>query len=291
MRRVLASAALVLLAAACGGDGNGPTFRPSAQSDTAVLVGAGDIAECGSRGTEATARLLDRIQGIVFTAGDNAYYQGSAQDYRNCYEPTWGRHKDRTRPAPGNHEYDTPAAVAYYAYFGAAAGSSGVGYYSFRAGPWHVLSLNTNVAIDRNSPQMQWLRTELSMHAAQCTAAIFHHPPFSSGPNGDQPVSRDLWRELNTGGVDVAIAAHDHLYERFAPQDGDGRLDAARGVRLFVVGTGGATLYPIMRFRANSEVRLATFGVLKLTLSPEGYQWEFLGTEGAARDVGSGVCH
>jgi hypothetical protein len=290
MRRVLLSAA-VLFVAGCGGGENAPTFRPSSQPDTAVLVGAGDIAECGSRGTEATARLLDNIQGIVFTAGDNAYFQGSAQDYRNCYDPAWGRHKDRTRPVPGNHEYDTPGAVAYYAYYGAAAGPSGVGYYSYRAGPWHVLALNSNVGMDRNSAQIQWLRGELSMHATRCTAAIFHHPPFSSGPNGDQRVSRELWSELNAGGVDVAIAAHDHLYERFAPQDGDGRLDAARGVRLFLVGTGGATLYPIMRFRANSEVRLTAFGVLKLTLSPEAYQWEFLPTEGGARDVGSGVCH
>jgi 3',5'-cyclic AMP phosphodiesterase CpdA len=275
---------------ACGAD-NGPDFRPSPQHSIAVLVGAGDIAECGSRGAEATARLLDGIPGIVFTAGDNAYQQGSAQNYRNCYDPTWGRHKDRTRPAPGNHEYDTAGAVAYFAYYGAAAGPSGLGYYSFHAGPWQVISLNSNVPMDRNSPQLQWLRQELTSRAGACTAAIFHHPPFSSGPNGDQAVSRDLWRELNAGGVDIAITGHDHLYERFAPQNADGRADTVRGVRLFVVGTGGATLYPIMRMSANSEVRLVAFGVLKLTLSAEGYQWEFISGEGLIRDSGRGVCH
>lgn len=153
-----------------------------------------------------------------------------------------------------------------------------------------MLALNTNIPIDRSSPQIQWLRTEL-MRGATCTAAIFHHPPFSSGPNGDQLFTRDLWRELHAGGVDVAIAAHDHLYERFAPMDGDGRMDAAGGVRLFVVGTGGAKLYPIMRFTANSEVRIAAFGLLKLTLNSDSYQWEFIQSEGAARDTGSGACH
>ena len=290
MRRVLLCGAVVCVAS-CGGGDSTPTFRPTTQPASVVLVGAGDIAQCGSPGAEMTAKLLDNIQGIVFTAGDNAYFQGSAQDYRNCYDPAWGRHKDRTRPVPGNHEYDTPGAVAYYAYYGAAAGPSGVGYYSYRAGPWHVLALNSNVSMDENSAQIQWMRNELSMSGAGCTAAIFHHPPFSSGPNGDQMASRALWRELHAGGVDVAIAAHDHLYERFAPLDGGGRPDAARGVRLFVVGTGGATLYPIMRFSPNSEVRLATFGVLKLTLSQAGYQWEFLPGEGGARDAGSGVCH
>src|SRR5436309_1180013 len=103
-----------------------------------VLVGAGDIADCTTDTDSATATLLDAIDGTVFAAGDNAYFFGSAADYTNCYEPTWGRHKARTRPAPGNHEYLSPAAAPYFAYFGLHAGPAGRGYYSYNMGAWHI---------------------------------------------------------------------------------------------------------------------------------------------------------
>lgn len=286
-RWTLAAGALVLLAR-CGG----APVVPSPPGGDVTLVGAGDIAVCGSSGTEGTARLLDTSPGVVFTAGDNAYYHGSVEDFRNCYDPTWGRHKRRTRPSPGNHEYEQPGALPYFAYFGANAGPVGQGYYSFDLQPWHVISLNSNVATAAGSPQLQWLREDLEGSRAFCTVAYWHHPLFSSGANGDQEFVREIWRMLFDFGVDVVINGHDHSYERFAPQDPLGRADSTRGVRQFVVGTGGAPLTGFGRTRANSETRASVFGVLKLTLSARTYDWEFVPIEGEAfRDFGSGACH
>jgi len=255
-----------------------------------VLAGAGDIGMCGSSGPDATARLLDGIDGIVFTAGDNAYFQGTVQQFRDCYDPSWGRHKARTRPAPGNHEYETPGAAPYFAYFGSNAGPSGLGYYSFNAGAWRVVSLNSNVAMGLGSPQASWLRDELNAHSGRCSAAIFHHPLFTGGPDGPTPETRDLWRALYEAGVDVVINGHDHLYQRFLPQTPDGAPDAVRGIREFVVGTGGADLSTLSRTLPNLEVSVSTFGVLKLTLQPGGYDWQFLAIDGSIRDSGHDAC-
>ncbi|HUR35868.1 MAG TPA: metallophosphoesterase [Vicinamibacterales bacterium] len=257
-----------------------------------TFVGAGDIAICGGN-AEATARQLDGIGGTVFTLGDNAYSSGSRADFQNCYEPTWGRHKSRTRPTPGNHDYATPGAAPYYDYFGANAGPAGVGYYSFDLGAWHIISLNSNVGADGGSPQSAWLRGDLAANAAaRCTLAYWHHPLFSSGPNGtrETPVMREMFRLLYNANVDLVLVGHDHTYERFAPQDADGRLDTARGIRQFVVGTGGVPLYDFEAIKPNSEVRLKSHGVIKLTLSSDHYQWDFLALSGAG-DSGSTTCH
>jgi acid phosphatase type 7 len=292
VRRALLAAALGA-ALACGSESSGPIFRPGLPTpQTAVLVGAGDIGECGpTSGSDMTARLLDSTEGTVFTAGDNAYPSGRAQDFRTCYEPTWGRHKARTRPAPGNHDYEVPGAADYFAYFGANAGPVGQGYYSYTAGNWLVLSLNSNVPIGRASAQMAWVQTELTMSASRCAMAYFHHSPFSSGGHGDHLYLHDMWRELHSQGVEIVVAAHDHLYERFAPMNGEGRLDTAQGTRLFIAGTGGARLVAFVRAAPNSEVRLSQFGVLKLTLRPGAYQWEFLQASGGVGDSGTGTCH
>jgi 3',5'-cyclic AMP phosphodiesterase CpdA len=263
---------------------------PPPPNQVGVLVGAGDIAICGSAGTEGTAALLDRIDGTVFTAGDNAYFQGTEAQFRQCYDPTWGRHKARTRPAPGNHEYETAGAAPYFAYFGMNAGPPGRGYYSFTVGSWHVISLNSNVNATDGSPQMQWLLQDLADNPARCTAAIWHHPLFSSGVNGPVPIMRDVWRALRVANADVVISGHDHLYERFGPMDEAGRATAG-GLRQFTVGTGGAELTPAVRSGPNSEVRASVHGVLKLTLRPESYDWEFVPVppEGF-RDSGSVMC-
>lgn len=264
-----------------------PPILPLAPAQT--FVGAGDIAMCDAN-SEATARLLDTIGGTVFTLGDNAYFQGTRQQFRDCYDPTWGRHRARTRPVPGNHEYESAGAAPYFEYFGANAGPPGLGYYSFDVGSWHAVALNSNIESAAGSAQVAWLRSDLAASGARCTIAYWHHPLFSSGPGGPSPKMHDVWRILHEAGADVVLSGHDHLYERFAPQDPDGGADAARGIRQFVAGTGGAVLYSSGAARPNSEVRLSAFGVLRLTLGADGYDWEFISVAGP-RDAGTGSCH
>ncbi|MDR7418134.1 MAG: metallophosphoesterase [Armatimonadota bacterium] len=261
----------------------------------AVLVGAGDIASCQSPGDEATARLLDAIDGTVFTTGDNVYERGTDDEFANCYHPSWGRHRARTRPSVGNHEYYTPGAAGYFRYFGAAAGEPGLGYYSYDLGSWHVIVLNSNcrlIGCGPDSPQMQWLRRDLDRSRAACTVAYWHHPRFSSGLHGSDPALQAMWQVLASAGVDVALTGHDHLYERFAPMDAQGRLDPHRGVRQFVIGTGGRSHYPFRTLAAHSEVRQSgTFGVLRLELEAAGYAWEFIPEAGKSfRDIGTARC-
>jgi 3',5'-cyclic AMP phosphodiesterase CpdA len=281
---------------ACSSQTNpaGPTSGPTAplSAGPAVLVGAGDIGHCGSQGPEATARLLDTIPGTVFTTGDNAYPHGRLSDYRNCYEPSWGRHFSRTRPVPGNHDYETAGAAGYFGYFGLQAGTSAMGFYSYQAGPWLILALNSEVDARTSSSQLEWLREELSTTSARCTAAIFHRPLFSSGPGGNNADMRPIWRVLHEFGVEIVLNGHDHLYERFAMQDPDGRPDAATGIRQFTVGTGGMALYRAAARKPNSDVVSSTWGVLKLTLFDGGYQWDFVPVAGASfLDSGLGACH
>lgn len=260
-----------------------------------MLVGAGDIGRCGRPGPELTARLLDTIPGTIFTTGDNAYPDGTADDFLECYEPTWGRLKARTRPSPGNHEYRTPEAAGYFEYFGANAGDSNLGYYSFDVGDdWHVISLNSEIDMDVGSPQEQWLRADLAANDEPCTVAYWHKPLFNSGARyGNIPRSKPLWDALYEFGAEIVLNGHEHLYERFAPQDPDGRPDPSRGIRQFTVGTGGASHYQFATPLPTSEARSdQTYGVLKLTLYPTSYQWEFVPVEGATfTDQGSEACH
>jgi len=270
-----------------------PPLSSSPQGDM-VLVGAGDIASCGSDGDEATAAILDGIEGIVFTTGDNAYPDGTAADFANCYAPSWGRHKARTRPSPGNHDYHTTDGAGYFGYFGAAAGAAGAGYYSYDVGAWHVVSLNSNIDMDAGSPQEQWLRADLAATGKRCTLAYWHHPRFSSGSShGSSTRSHGVWVALYEHGAEIVLAGHEHLYERFGLQTPDGAADPARGIREFVVGTGGDGHYPFGPPIGNSEVReTGTFGVLKLTLRDEGYEWEFVPEAGKTfHDAGAGTCH
>jgi acid phosphatase type 7 len=259
---------------------------------TGLLVGAGDIGVCnGAAGAESTARLLDRFTGTVFAAGDNAYAAGSLEEFKNCYEPSWGRHRGRTRPVPGNHEYQSGGS-GYYAYFGGTAGPSGLGYYSYAEGPWRVIALNSEIAVGAGSPQVQWLRGELAGNRSACTAVIWHRPLFSSGRNGDNQDMRDVWRTLYDFDVDLVINGHDHIYERFAPQDPSGLPDAERGIREFIVGTGGAPLTDIQTVHANSEARGAVWGVAVFRLGENGFQWQFVPVEGQTfQDSGSAACH
>jgi hypothetical protein len=261
-----------------------------------ILVGAGDIADCDSSGDEATAALLDHIAGTVFTAGDDAYQSGTDAQFADCYNPTWGRHKLRTRPAAGNHEYRTRGASGYYRYFGKAAGDPGKGYYSYDLGDWHIV-VNSDCddvgGCGAGSPQERWVRADLAAHPRTCTLAYWHHPLFSSGEHGGSASMRPIWQALYDAGTDLVISAHDHDYERFAPQDPDGALDPARGIRELVVGTGGKSLRGFEDIAPNSEVRNSdTYGVLMLTLHPNGYDWRFVPVAGKTfTDSGSARCH
>jgi hypothetical protein len=284
----------VLLAAGCRGRESAPPVTTTAIAVDTVLVGAGDIASCSSSGDEATAALLDTIDGTVFAAGDNAYPNGATTDYSGCYAPSWGRHKFRTHPAPGNHEYRTPGAAGYYAYFGAAAGDTARGYYSFELRDWHVVALNSNLAMSAGSAQEQWLRADLAANTKPCTIAYWHHPRFSSGStHGNATATQPLWQALYDAGAEIVISGHEHNYERFAPQTPDGTADPARGIREFVVGTGGSSHYGFGTPIANSEIRDgATYGVLKLVLHPTGYDWAFVPAAGGTfTDSGSAACH
>jgi hypothetical protein len=265
-----------------------------------VLVGAGDIASCGMTGQdEATADLLDRLpDATVFTTGDNVYSSGSASEYADCYHPTWGRAKSRTFPSPGNHDYTTPEAAGYYGYFGAAAGDPTKGYYSYDLGAWHVIALNSNCykvgGCDPGSPQEQWLRADLAAHPADCTVAYWHHPRFSSGSNhGNDDGMQPLWQALYDHGADLVLNGHEHLYERFLPQSPTGARDESYGITQITVGTGGYVLYPWGAFHPNSFVRNnTTFGVLKLTLHADWYEFEFVPVAGGTfTDSGTRSCH
>lgn len=261
-----------------------------------VLVGAGDVASCSSSGDSGTAARIDRIPGTVFTAGDNAYPSGTAAQFANCYKPTWGRFKTRTRPVPGNHEYVTKDAIPYFAYFESRAGTGGQGWYAYDVGAWRIYSLNSNCAYvggcGVGSAQEAWLRADLAANPHACVAAIWHHPLFSSGKHGGTDSTRPLWDALYDAGADVVINGHDHDYERFALQRPDGTADPAHGIREFVVGTGGGGRRSFSTVQANSQVRKAgLFGVLKLELKATSYTWRFVPNAGSTwSDSGSANC-
>jgi predicted phosphohydrolase len=257
-----------------------------------TFVGAGDIANCQSLGpARATARLLDDLEGTVFTLGDHAYKHGDATELRDCYGPTWGRHKARTRPAVGNHDLLISRGRPYFDYFGANAGPDRRGYYSFDLGAWHLVSLNSEAPVKSGSPQITWLREDLAAHRNACVLAYWHVPLFSSAQQSDPKLS-ELWRVLYDAGVDVVLNGHEHAYERFAPQDDQGHADPSRGIREFIVGTGGGALDTINQPAANNEIyNDRTFGVLKLALKAHGYDWEFMPVAGQRfRDAGSAQC-
>ena len=261
-----------------------------------VLLATADVAACWSSGDEAVARILDTQPGIVAIAGDVAYDDGTADEFAACYDAGWGRFKDRTRPAVGDHEYRDPGAAGYFAYFGGAAGEPGKGWYSYDLGDWHVVVLNSNcliVACGPGSEQYEWLRRDLATNGKDCTAAYFHHPRWSSGYlHKSQVRSAPFWELLYRYGADVTFAGNDHNYQRFAPLDPSGNPDPVRGIRQFVVGMGGAVHYRIDEFLAGTEAaNTDAYGVLKLTLRPGAYDWEFLPQEGRTfTDTGSSPC-
>ena len=265
-----------------------PTASSTPSSGSVVLVGAGDISRCDNNNDEATAKLLDGISGTVFTAGDNAYDSGTYTEYLNCYDPTWGRHKSRTKPSPGNHDYQTSGAAGYFQYF-----NNVPSYYAYNLGAWRIYSLSSEIDVSASGPQATWLQSDLAANPKQCVLAYWHKPRWSSGStHGSTSAMQAIWQILYNAGADVVISAHEHNYERFAQMNATGST-VSQGLREFVVGTGGASHYGFGSALSSSEVRnSSTSGVLKLTLSSSGYSWQFVPVAGSTfTDSGSSNCH
>jgi hypothetical protein len=280
-----------------------------------VVAAAGDIAcgphDPGFNGGNGTAtgcharQTSDVVLGIapaaVLALGDLQYGGGTPENYQLSYGPTWGRFKDITWPVLGNHDNDRGRGSGYFAFFGPRVGSAQRAFYSFDVGAWHLIALDTNlencavlsgVNCADAALQEDWLRGDLAAHANRCVLAFFHYPRFSSGGIGSYTTVKPLWDALYAAGADVVLNGHDHNYERFAPQDPAGAADP-KGIREFVVGTGGKDLLAMKAPQPNSEVRNNnTFGVLKLTLHPTAYDWEFVPEAGRTfSDAGSAECH
>jgi hypothetical protein len=268
-----------------------PAIPPPGDASTFINV-FGDTGWCGSPALAPIARLLDRVDGGIVLAGDLAYPSGAADEYRNCFEPSFGRFKSRMHVAPGNHDYVASAsAQSYFDYFGERSGPTRLGYYSFRAAEWTVLMLNSNVPINKASAQYAFVRATMQQAPTRCTMAVMHHPFDSSGINGPTPALRDVWELMYNLGGDLVIAGHDHFYERHAPVNADQRRDDSRGIRQFTVGTGGAPLYGRIRNALNSELLISNYGILRLKLDPALYSWQFMDMNGNVLDSGLNVCH
>jgi len=269
-----------------GGTEPPPPSAPAPSEE--VFVGAGDIGLCGSNAAKQTARLLDGIDGTVFTLGDHAYPHGTMEHFMECYEPAWGRHRSRTRPSPGNHDRIRAEDTGYFAYFGSRAGPAGRGYYAYTLGAWQIYSLNSNIILDGGTAQLSWLSNELKKNASPggCQLAYFHHPVYSAASRMEPH-----WRLLAAAGVDLVITAHEHWYQRFRPLDASFRPHP-EGIRQLVAGTGGGGLYSRDTPERHSETSISAHGVLKLTLKERAYDWEFVPVSARSdTDFGSGDCH
>ena len=275
------------------------TTATVALEQATILVGAGNIATCGSPNSTATAQLIDALpaDATVFTLGDNAFPDGTLDNYTNCYEPTWGRFLSRTYPTLGNHEYQTGDAKGSYDYFGEQVLPRNKGYYSYNleGGAWHVIVLNDHGGSTIDAEQMSWLVADLQANAAPCTIAMWHVPLFLSSNSNwtENPDHRPIWDKLYAAGVELVLNGQQHDYERFAPMRPDGSVDSTRGIREFLVGTGGESVEQFTTLHPNSVTQAAQFGVLKLTLRHDSYDWQFIPVAGqpSYSDTGSGTCH
>ncbi|MEU5861983.1 MULTISPECIES: discoidin domain-containing protein [unclassified Nonomuraea] len=274
------------------GGGTQPTDPPTdPPGDTFVVAAAGDIAEqCTASSSSCvhpkTAALVESMNPeFVITMGDNQYDDALLSDFRNYYDKTWGRFKAKTRPVPGNHETYDPAGseAGYKSYFGAIAFPQGKSYYSYDRGNWHFVALDSN-HFDQ-SAQLTWLKNDLAATTKPCVAAYWHHPLFSSGEHGNDPVSKPVWQALYAAGAELVLNGHDHHYERFGPQNPSAQADTAKGIVEVLGGMGGASPYQIENVQPNSQKRLTdTFGVLKLTFAGSTFGWQLVGTDGSVKD-------
>jgi len=270
----------------------GPPVIPAPGNASTTVSVMGDTGWCGSPALAPIATLFGRLDGDILLAGDLAYPGGTAAEFRDCFDPSFGKFKSRIRATPGNHEYvASVSADSYFTYFGDRSGPNRLGYYAFREAEWTVLMLNSNVPISKTSAQYAFVRTTMQQAPTRCTLAVMHHPFDSSSLNGPTPSLRDIWELMYNLGADLVIAGHDHVYERHSPVSTDQRRDDVKGIRQMTVGTGGAPLYGRVRNAANSELLISTYGILRLKLDPALYEWQFLDTTGNVLDRGVTVCH
>lgn len=252
-----------------------------------VMVGAGDIASCSNNNDTSTAKLLASISGTVFNLGDNTYESGTPTEYTNCYNPTWGQYKSRTKPVPGNHDYKTSGASGYFNYFGVAK------YYAYNLGDWRIYALNSEIDTSATSAQATWLKNDLAKNPKQCVMAYWHRPRWSSGKvHGSDSKTQALWAILYDAKAELVVAGHEHNYERFAPMNKSGTA-VTTGLQEIVAGTGGESHYAFGTILPASRARNAnTYGVLKLTLNSGSYSWKFIPVAGQSyTDSGSINCH
>jgi hypothetical protein len=277
-----------LLATSCAGGDRAPTATARADlpaADVVRLAAAGDIA-WGPTGAADTARLVRSLDpDAVLTLGDNAYPNGTLQQFRDTYDPTWGTFRDITRPAPGNHDYYTPGAAGYFRYFADRVG--GRAYYAWNAGVWRMYSLNCEIACGKGSRPLAWLKADLAKIGGRPALGYVHEPLFTCSTGHDpSPVAKAVWRALDRAGGRILLTGHNHAYERFSRQHADGS-PSRRGMREFVVGTGGAVRYPLLDSCRHRQAGVdGADGVLVLRLSADGYHWRFVTVGGKVRDRG-----
>lgn len=282
---------LLLCVLIAGLAGTGPG-QLQAQGEV-VLLAVSDMASCISDGDEAVAALLDTLDGLIISPGDNSQGVGSLQYYQECYEPNFGRHKGRIHPVPGNHDVYEGKLDNYYTYFGPNAGPPGLGYYSFNYGTWHIIGLNSMISLQPGSPQAAWLQADLAANPVRCTLAFFHHPMYGSGAGGRSPRAENAFRLLYEAGADIVVSGDQHQYERFAPMNPYMAIDRERGIRQFIVGTGGASHGRVGgRWRATEARSSTTYGVTRFVLREGSYSWQFIPVAGGTfTDAGEDICH
>ncbi|MBC3873916.1 metallophosphoesterase family protein [Undibacterium flavidum] len=272
------------------------------KDSSVTLYAAGDIADCRKTPPEQSmaARTADLVDAALtqdknanaLTLGDNTYPIGKPEEFRECYDKTWGKFKTRTLPSPGNHDYGVPMAAGYYNYFDELAGTERRGYYQKKLGNWLILSLNSNIKAQAMQAQLQWLKNTLKEYQGKCVLAFWHHPVVSSGAHGNQSVMQDAWTILADAKADLILSSHDHHYERFTALNAQGLPDPKNGIPSFVVGTGGANLTPLFLIKNGSAFRQnEQHGVLKLQLHTSTYQWEFVSSTHKVLDRGQANCH
>ena len=291
-RRLLVALVAVLFSAACGAGASDTDSSAPIELPIVTVLAAGDIGDCVGAGDEATAALLTEHPDVpILALGDLAYESGTSEEFATCFGSSWGAHKARIYPVPGNHEYHQAGAAPYFAYFSSRAGENGLGHYSFDLGAWHLVALNSERDLGEDGAQLRWLRADLAANKRPCVLAFLHKPRFTMADYDDDPAMQPFWSALAGAGAEVVLTAHDHNYQRYKPLNAAGKL-AADGTRQFVVGTGGGGNLDHIRPDTRRDAASGdTLGLLELTLRPDGYDWRFLPVAGQTfTDSGSGGC-